>query len=139
MRVSEPELNVAQSHDPAEELSRLRAELEETRARLAAEAERHRRESLEASLKLAALSAGMIDPDGVKLIDPTPLLEAEDRDKAIAAAMETLRARKPWLFGAPSTAPHHPAPPPEPPRPRHAREMTREEYERAKAELLRRL
>lgn len=125
--------------DPAAELARLRAELEEMRSRLAAETERHRRESLEAELRLAALRAGMIDPDGVKLIDPAPLLESADRPRAVAAAMERLRTSKPWLFGTTATTPPHPAPAPEPPRPRHARDMSREEYERAKAELLRRL
>jgi len=125
--------------DPVHEIEQLRASLREAQARLAEEAERRRRLSLEAELRIAALQAGIIDPDGVKLIDPAPLLAREDPKAAAAEALAALRAAKPWLFGAATTTPPHPAPAPESPRPRHAREMSREEYERAKAELLRRL
>ncbi|MFT2096001.1 hypothetical protein ACMS1Z_15355 [Acidiphilium multivorum] len=84
-------------------------------------AERLRR----AELRIEAVRAGMIDLDGLRLIDP-------------AALMAQLKRDKPWLFGAPSSSSTASVPRAEPPRARHATELSEAEWRAARAELLRR-
>jgi hypothetical protein len=52
--------------------------------------------------------------------------------------MRDLRRAKPWLFGGASTSSSSPAPPMQPVRPRLATEMSYDEWQAGRTELLRR-
>jgi len=117
--------------DPARRV----AELE---ARLAELARAHEARLIRAELKSAALAAGMIDLDGLKLADLSGLSIDESGEIAGAEALlAELRRAKPWLFAAPSSSSTAAPPPPAGPA-RHALEMTDAEYRAARAELLKR-
>lgn len=92
-----------------------------------------------AELKVEAVRAGMIDLDGLKLVDPEQVTFDEEGGASNAAAViDMLRRKKPWLFGAQSSSSSAAAPPADPPRSRHAREMTEAEWRAAREALLRR-
>ncbi|HTQ71560.1 MAG TPA: hypothetical protein VMH92_08720 [Acidocella sp.] len=93
-----------------------------------------------AELKAEAVKAGMIDLDGLKLIDEAGLRVNEDGEVEDApAVLAKLKRAKPWLFGGgASSSAAVSAPKPEPPRQRQATEMSREEWLSARAALLRR-
>ena len=93
---------------------------------------------LQAELKAEAIRAGMIDLDGVKLIDMAGVKtndagELVDGGKVMAA----LRVAKPWLFGRSSSSAAV-APRAEPPQAKPAMKMSVDEWKAARAELLRR-
>jgi hypothetical protein len=115
--------------DRAADLERRLAELEaSTTARL-----------IRAELKAIAVRAGMIDLDGLKLIDVTDLkLDDDGNVKGAGEVMRDLRRAKPWLFGGASTSSSSSPPPATPPRPKLATEMNYAEWQAARAELLRR-
>ena len=93
---------------------------------------------LQAELKAEAIRAGMVDLDGVKLIEPGSLKVNEAGELVDGAGvMRELRAAKPWLFGGSSSSSAQ-APRAEAPRIKKATEMTVEEWRAARAELLRR-
>ena len=95
---------------------------------------------IRAELKAEAVRAGMIDLDGLKLIDGAEirLNEAGEIDDA-KALLGRLKRAKPWLFGGGVSSSVAASPPrPEPPRPRHATEMSHEEWLHARAALMRR-
>ena len=115
-----------------------RAELAEAALnRLQVEAEA---KLIRAELKAEAVKAGMIDLDGLKLIDAgeVQLNEAGELQDG-GAVLARLKRAKPWLFGGgvSSSAAANP-PRPEPPRTRHANELSHEEWVLARATLLRR-
>jgi hypothetical protein len=95
---------------------------------------------IRAELKAEAVKAGMIDLDGLKLLDAgeVRLNEAGEVQDA-QALLGRLKRAKPWLFGGVSSSSAAANPPrPEPPRTRHANELSREEWLQARAVLLRR-
>jgi hypothetical protein len=90
-------------------------------------------------LKAEALRAGMVDLDGLKLIDTAGL--SPDSHGEFSGASEIiakLRRDKPWLFGAASSSSSAVAPQPASARRKLATEMSLEEWRTARAELLRR-
>lgn len=93
-----------------------------------------------AELKAEAVKAGMIDLDGLKLIDDAELRVNEEGGVEDApAVLAKLKRVKPWLFGGgKSSSATANAPRPEPPRQRMATEMSREEWLNARAALLKR-
>jgi hypothetical protein len=95
---------------------------------------------LRAELKAEAIQAGMIDLDGIKLINLSDVAVSETGEVVDAGAvLAKLKHAKPWLFGqgrSSSVAAH--APKPEPPRARHANELSHEEWLLARAALLKR-
>ncbi|MGE4482020.1 hypothetical protein [Acidocella sp.] len=93
-----------------------------------------------AELKAEAVKAGMIDLDGLKLIDIAGLRVSEEGEVEDApVVLAQLKRTKPWLFGGgKSSSAAASAPRPEPPRQRMAREMSREEWLSARAALLKR-
>ena len=94
---------------------------------------------LQAELRTEAVRAGMVDLDGIKLIDFGTLKVKDDGALADGpAVMAALRSAKPYLFGRGSSSSSATAPRAEPPRERKAMEMTVEEWRLARAELLRR-
>src|SRR5271156_4713042 len=98
----------------AADLERRLAELEaSTTARL-----------IRAELKAVAVRAGMIDLDGLKLLDFENLkLDNDGNVKGAAEVMRELRRAKPWLFGGASTSSSSSPPPVQPSRPKLATEM----------------
>ncbi len=95
---------------------------------------------IRAELKAEAIRAGMVDLDGLKLIDMSEirLTDAGEVNDA-AALLARLKRGKPWLFGAGQSSSVAANPPrPEPPRTRHANELSHEEWVNARAALIRR-
>jgi hypothetical protein len=86
-----------------------------------------------ANLRTEAVRAGMIDLDGLKLIELSGL-RLDDSDKIVGGRqlMAELRRTKPWLFGTASTSSAAIAPASQPVRQRTAMDMTEEEYATAR-------
>ena len=94
---------------------------------------------VQAELRTAAARAGMIDLDGVKLVDTAGLALNEAGElPGGAEIMLRLRQEKPWLFGRSSSSSPAVAPRASPPKAKTAMEMSVEEWRVARAELLRR-
>jgi hypothetical protein len=95
---------------------------------------------IRAELKAEAVRAGMVDLDGLKLLDVAEITLTETGEIADAAVLlARLKRAKPWLFGnAMSSSAAVNPPRPEPPRTRHANELSHEEWVAARAALLRR-
>lgn len=91
-----------------------------------------------AELRHEALRAGMVDTDGVRLLDLSHLrLSADATLPEAPGLIAGLRAAKPWLFTRSTSSPA--APPSNIPQaPRRATDMTTDEWRLARAELLRR-
>lgn len=123
--------------DEAIEALRQRAEgLERELRETVAGAERR---LIRAELKAEAVRAGMIDLDGLKLLDLSAVrLGADGEVEGGAALMSQLRRGKPWLFGQPNTSSSAVPPPSAPPRSKLATEMSEEEWRAARREILRR-
>jgi hypothetical protein len=91
-------------------------------------------------LKAEAVRAGMVDLDGLKLLDTSALTVGDHGEVAGAAAlMDRFRRTKPWLFGSASSTTTAVPPPSQPPRAKQATDMTPEEYRAARAALIRRI
>jgi hypothetical protein len=89
---------------------------------------------LVANLRTEAVHAGMVDLDGLKLIDLSAV-RLDDEDKIVGGRkiMEDLRRNKPWLFAGRSSSNTIAAPASQPVRQKTALEMTDEEYAAARA------
>lgn len=86
-----------------------------------------------ANLRTEAVRAGMVDLDGLKLIDLSAVrLDGEDKVVGGRKMMEDLRRQKPWLFSAASSSSAAVAPASQPVRQKTALEMTDEEYAAAR-------
>jgi hypothetical protein len=93
---------------------------------------------LHSELKAEAIRAGMVDLDGVKLIDMAGVKVTEAGELVDGAkVMSALRAAKPWLFGRSSSSVAQ-APRAEAPKAKTAMDMSVDEWRAARAELLRR-
>ncbi len=95
---------------------------------------------IRAELKVEAVKAGMIDLDGLKLIDAGEVRLREDGGVEDAGGvLSRLKRSKPWLFGGGASSSVAANPPrPEPARTRHANDLSHEEWLQARAVLLRR-
>ena len=95
---------------------------------------------IHAELKAEALRAGMVDLDGLKLLNSADIRLTESGEVADAAVLlAKLKRAKPWLFGSAMSSSAAANPPrPEPLRTRHANELSHEEWVAARAALLRR-
>lgn len=91
---------------------------------------------IRAEMKALASRAGMVDLDGLKLLDlsAVKLTEAGEVEGA-DALIEAAKKAKPWLFGAASTSSTTPAPKPGEPKAKLAKDMTPEEFRAAKIAL----
>jgi hypothetical protein len=92
-----------------------------------------------ANLRTEAVRAGMIDLDGLKLLDTSAVeLGPDDRVVGSRQLMDDLRRQKPWLFGTPSSSSGAIPPVSQPVRQKTALEMSAEEYAAARAILTKR-
>jgi hypothetical protein len=87
----------------------------------------------QAELKAEAVRAGIVDLDGLKLIDP-----AVHADADAALVITKFRREKPWLFSGASSSSAAVAPQVAPIKRKLATEMSVDEWRAARAELLRR-
>ena len=85
---------------------------------------------MRSELKTIAITAGMIDLDGLKLADLSKVTLKDDGTLEGADAMlEQLKKDKPYLFGTPTSTSSTKTPPdPKDPKPKLAKDMTDEEY-----------
>ncbi len=92
---------------------------------------------IRAELKTEAVRAGMIDLDGLKLVELSAVkLSAHGEIEGGAELMADMKRTKPWLFGVPSSSSPTNPPPAQAPRQKLATEMTDDEYRAARATLL---
>jgi hypothetical protein len=91
-----------------------------------------------AEIKAAAIAAGMIDLDGLKLADLSKVTLKEDGTiEGVDTMLTEFKTAKPYLFGTPNSS-SNPTPTPNPkiPEAKKATEMTAEEYAAAKTAML---
>lgn len=121
---------------PADDSSSRAAALERRLAELEAQTQER---LIKAELKAEAVRAGMVDLDGLKLVDPASLtVDTAGEVQGAATLMHSLRKAKPWLFAGASASSAATPPPAEAPRKRLATDMSAKEWLAARAELLRR-
>jgi len=103
------------------------------------QAQAHQTRLTQAELKLHAVRAGMIDLDGLKLVDPTRV-RLTDKGEIDGAdrLMADLRREKPWLFHHATTSTPGAAPPSTPPSAKSAQQMSHAEWQAARTALLKR-
>lgn len=130
-------------HEPAspatDPVEALNARAENLERQLQQVMEMTRERLVQAELKAEAVRQGMVDLDGLKLIDRASLKVSDSGEvEAAGAAIQDLKRRKPWLFLRSNSSSPASAPSPTPPRAKLATEMTHQEWQAARAELLRR-
>jgi hypothetical protein len=92
---------------------------------------------IQSELKVEAVRLGMVDLDGLKLLDLSTAKLTEDGEvEGAAQLMLQLKKAKPWLFGVMSSSSPVSAPPAQPLRQKLATEMTDAEYRIARAAVL---
>jgi cell wall-associated NlpC family hydrolase len=108
---------------------------EEANAKIAQATTAAEQRIVRAELKAAALKAGMVDLDGLKLADLSSVKLAEDGSvEGADALMASLKEAKPYLFGATNSSSTPGAKPaPKPAEPKSAKDMDADEYRKAKA------
>jgi len=107
---------------------------------VAAEVETLRARLMQAELRTEAVRAGMVDLDGIKLVDATGLVLGANGLEGGAALMARMKEEKPWLFGRGGSSSSSSAgrvPVVVAPKVKTAMEMSEAEWRAARAELLR--
>jgi hypothetical protein len=122
-----------------DELAALRAHAEGLERQLAEVQAQSSAKLVQLALQAEALRAGMVDLDGLKLIDPATLPPGTVSEfQGAADVIAKLRRDKPWLFGAANSSSAAVAPTASVTRRKLATEMSLDEWRSARAELLRR-
>jgi hypothetical protein len=118
-------------------IAELRARADALEHRLTETEQDARSRLVHAELKVEAVRAGMLDLDGLKLLDLEQVqLNSDGEIENAAHLMAQLRRAKPWLFGGTSSSSPANAPPAQPQRQKLATEMSDKEYRAARAALL---
>jgi hypothetical protein len=113
------------------------ARLLELERELATQHAAHQVHLIRSEMKAIAIRAGMVDLDGLTLLDLTAArLGANGEVEHADRLMEDFRRAKPWLFKTASSSTTAPTPPSTPPAARRATTMTHAEWQSARAELL---
>lgn len=95
---------------------------------------------MRAELKVEAIRAGIVDLDGLKLLDLSSIsLEPSGQLTGGVELIRNFRAAKPWLFEPSFSSRPVLVPPSQSPRSKSAVDMTDEEYAAARAAVLRQL
>jgi hypothetical protein len=125
--------------DPVAELLALRSRNLALENSLREAREASDRRAVDAELRAEAQRRGMVDLDGLKLVDPTEVsIDADGVVHGVQSLMTRMRRDKPWLFGAASSSSVAGVPAAAPSRTKLATEMSLSEWRTARAELLRR-
>ncbi len=104
----------------------------------------HRARLVRAELKAEAVRHGMVDLDGLKLLDPTSVeFDEAGEIRGASTVMRDMKRAKPWLFGPPGSGgafSSSTATPPAAATPttKTAMKMTHAEWQSARADLLKR-
>ena len=123
---------------PEEEVEKLRARTVELEHKLSEVEETARARLIRAELKSHAVRAGIVDLDGLKLIDTEGLsLSAAGELEGAATLISSLRKRKPWLFGDASSSSAATPPVSAPLKTKLATEMSNDEWRAARTDILR--
>lgn len=131
--------NIADDVAPVDMIDTLRKQTEALQQELESLRTKAKDNAMLADLKVAAIRAGMIDLDGIKLLDLSGVRAGDDGQVPDAAnLMSDLKRHKPWLFGGSSTSSAKEAPPSQPPQQKQAMEMSDEEYHAARSLILKR-
>ena len=118
--------------------SALRERAEQLEQEITRIREQSRQRLIKAELKAEAAKAGMIDLDGLKLLDASEVTVAEDGTVVGATRlMDAFKKAKPWLFPGGSSSISIQPPAAQPTRAKLATEMTDTEYKAARAAILR--
>ncbi|MEJ0016761.1 MAG: hypothetical protein WDN25_09355 [Acetobacteraceae bacterium] len=132
--MSEDTLPAGSDSDP---LAELRARAEALEQRLATAEQDARSRVARAELKVEAVRAGIVDLDGLKLLDlDVGALTSEGQIANAAEIIGQFRRAKPWLFGGASSSSRASPPPAQPPRQKLAVDMTDGEYQAARTAIL---
>ena len=125
--------------DAGEDMAALRARNAALEASLREARESADRRAIQSELRAEAMRRGMVDLDGLKLIEGGSVsVDADGIVHGAGAVMTKLRRDKPWLFGAPSSSSVAGVPAAAPVRAKLATEMSLHEWRVARADLLRR-
>lgn len=117
----------------------LRRQTEALQQELDSLREQAKKNAILADIKVAAIRAGMIDLDGIKLLDLSGVRpDGDDQAPDVSHIMSDLKKNKPWLFGVWSTSSSKEVPSSQPPRQKQAMEMSDEEYHAARSLILKR-
>ena len=131
----EPELK----QDPVE-VVKLRQSVGQLESELSELRTRARERISQEQLKVAGLRAGMIDLDGIRLIDlPQSAIDSDGNVQDPDRIIGELKLKKPWLFSASSSSPMLSVPTAQMIVQKLATEMSDEEYRSAKASILKKL
>ena len=120
----------AQEHETAaktatEALTRAQAEAAE---KVTAAEQRANMRTIQAELRTAAIKAGMVDLDGLKMLDLSAVNLSDDGTVDGADALiDAAKKAKPFLFGGTNTSNPNSPPSPKPAAGKHARDMTETE------------
>ena len=99
----------------------------------------HRARLVRAELKAEAVRHGMVDLDGLKLLDPTSIqLDEAGEVTGAATVMRDFKRAKPWLFNPAGGISSSTATPPAAATVKTAMKMTHAEWQSARADLLKR-
>lgn len=130
---------MSEEGDPTD-IEQLRARAVALETRMSEMLSTHAERLIHAELKAEAVRAGMVDLDGLKLIDTggMALNEAGELEGG-ASVMARLRQAKPWLFTSGSSSSAAAPPPARPAERKPATAMNHDEWRAARADMLRRL
>ena len=123
----------------AEHKTALEAKDAETAAKLAESTTAAKEQVKAARLEALALREGLVDLDGLKLLDLSKITQKDDGTfEGVDEVFKAAREAKPYLFGekVTTTTTTKPAPKPGDPAPIDARKLTPEEYQKEKAAIL---
>ena len=119
--------------DVVAELTMLRARAELLEVALQQARDTASRNIVQSQLQLEAVKSGMVDLDGLMLLD----IGEKGGLKDAAGVITKLRRQKPWLFNGASSSAHAAAPASAPPKVKRATDMTLAEWREARSDLLR--
>jgi hypothetical protein len=123
---------------PEDEIEQLRARAKDLEGQLSDVRETARAKLVRSELKAHAVRAGIVDLDGLKLVETDGLNLTETGElEGAATLIASLRKRKPWLFGGASSSSGATVPQSAPLTKKLATQMSTEEWRTARAEILR--
>lgn len=131
LKASEHEAAAKAANDAAKKAA------EDAQAAIAEHASKAEQRIIRAELKALAVKAGIVDLDGLKLVELGDV-KLDDKGEVVGAdaLIEALKKAKPYLFAVPSSSSSAKEPGKDPPAAKRAMEMTKEEYAAERAKLI---